>query len=50
MPTKTWNLTLKPPGTSSTTLTDIPHDEMFGILRGMLYGETPAVAERDVAA
>jgi hypothetical protein len=50
MPTKTWNLTLTPPGASPTTLTDIPHDEMFGILRGMLYGATPAIAEREAAA
>jgi hypothetical protein len=54
MPTnKTWTLRLTPPDAAASTLTDVPHDEMLRILRGMLYGartEAAAAEPRPRAA
>jgi hypothetical protein len=51
MPTnRTWNLALTPPGEPATTLTDVPHDELFAILGGMLYGEPTRAGEAEERA
>jgi len=42
---RNWTLVLTPEGEPATTLTDVPHDEVFEILGGMLYGEPTRAGE-----
>jgi hypothetical protein len=48
--THNWTLVLTPPGEPATTLTNVPHDEVFRILDGMLYGEPTRAGEAEERA
>lgn len=44
---KTWTLNVTPPNAPAVTLTDVPHEDMYAILRAMMAGES---AEHAAAA
>lgn len=44
-----WTLNLTPPNAPAVTLTDVPQDEMYAILRAMMAGESAADAAAALA-
>ncbi len=50
MPTQNaWTLTLTPPDAPALRLSDVPHDEMYAVLRALMAGESAADAAALVA-